>query len=187
MLEILEKNVLKSFNYGTSINVTYPRTVNIIFDNYPYLDVINNLMISIKNNLSSDMKNYTNVKGGMTKWDYFINNPLFDKFITYVITKYQSTHPKLFENFFDNNKIIEAWGNEIKKGDSLKYHNHTCHHGVLYLTKGCDLILPELNLKIKPEIGDYYIFPPHVLHGFPEAIEKQKRYSLIFNIEPKVY
>ena len=92
---------------------------------------------------------------------------------------------KNFPNVFKTPPAIDT--NEIKKGDSLKYHNHTCHHGVLYLTEGCDLILPELNLKIKPEIGDYYIFPPHVLHGFPESTEEQKRYSLIFNIEPKVY
>ncbi len=30
-----------------SINITYPRTVNIIFGNYPYIDVINNLIIDI--------------------------------------------------------------------------------------------------------------------------------------------
>ena len=39
-------------------------------------------------------------------------------------------------------------------------------HMVFILTKGCDLILPELNLKITPEPGDYYIFPPEIMHGF---------------------
>ena len=58
-------------------------------------------------------------------------------------------------------------------------------HGILYLTKGCDLILPELNLKITPESGDYYIFPAEILHGFDMSTEKENRYSLIFNIEEK--
>ena len=53
------------------------------------------------------------------------------------------------------------------------------------LTKGCDLILPELNLKITPEPGDYYIFPPEILHGFSEYEGEDNRYSLIFNFEGK--
>jgi hypothetical protein len=52
----------------------------------------------------------------------------------------------------------------------------------LYLTKGCDLILPELNIKITPKPGDYYFFPPSVLHGFNTYKEDTNRYSLIFNI-----
>jgi hypothetical protein len=55
--------------------------------------------------------------------------------------------------------------------------------GVLYLTKGCDLILPELNLKITPEPGDYYIFPPELSHGFDKYEGETNRYSLIFNVE----
>ena len=58
-------------------------------------------------------------------------------------------------------------------------------HGILYLTKGCDLILPDLNLKITPEPGDYYIFPPEILHGFDKYEGETNRYSLIFNIVPK--
>ena len=53
---------------------------------------------------------------------------------------------------------------------------------MLYLTKGCDLILPELNLKITPQPGDYYIFPPEILHGFENYDSNYNRYSLIFNI-----
>jgi quercetin dioxygenase-like cupin family protein len=81
--------------------------------------------------------------------------------------------------------VQSAWGNEIKKGDKLKYHTHPCIHGILYLTKGCDLIFPELNIKITPEPGDYYIFPPEVLHGFDTSTLENSRYSLIFNIVEK--
>ena len=131
------------------------------------------------------MKNYTHVKGGMTNWNYFVDKPNFVNFITYLINKYQTTHTDIFQHFLEKRTIENAWGNEIKKGDSLEYHIHHCVHGILYLTKGCDLILPELNLKITPEPGDYYIFAPEILHGFDAYEEDKNRYSLIFNIAPK--
>jgi len=182
MISILNKNNKLEENKN-SINITYPRTVNIIFGNYPYIDVINNLIIDIKNNLDPSMKNYTNVKGGMTNWNYFIDKPLFKNFIVYLINKHQTSHPSIFEYFLEKNTISNSWGNEIKKGDSLNFHTHSCIHGILYLTGGCDLILPELNIKITPQPGDYYIFPPEILHGFEEYKEEKNRYSLIFNIQ----
>jgi hypothetical protein len=91
MISILNKNNKLEENKN-SINITYPRTVNIIFGNYPYVDVINNLIIDIKNNLDPNMKNYTNVKGGMTDWNYFIDKPYFINFISYLINKHQVTN-----------------------------------------------------------------------------------------------
>jgi len=168
-----------------SISITYPRTINIIFGNYPYPDLIHNLMVMVKSNLDPKMKNYTNVKGGMTDWNYFLDKPDFINFITFLINKYQTTHGDVFRHFLQRRTVQSAWGNEIKKGDKLKYHTHPCIHGILYLTKGCDLIFPELNIKITPEPGDYYIFPPEVLHGFDTSTLENSRYSLIFNIVEK--
>ena len=184
MISVFDKNN-KLNEDRSSLDVTYPRKVNIIFGNYPYPDVVHNLIISIKNNLDPKMKNYTNVKGGMTDWDYFLDKPEFVNFITYLINKYQTSHPEIFRHFLERRDIVNAWGNEIKKGDSLNYHKHPCLHGILYLTKGCDLILPELNLKITPEPGDYYIFPELILHGFEKSEEEDNRYSLVFNFEGK--
>tara|TARA_R100001086_G_scaffold247503_1_gene181922 strand:- start:110 stop:715 length:606 start_codon:yes stop_codon:yes gene_type:complete len=184
MISLLDKNN-KLNEDRNSINVSYTRHVNIIFGNYPYPDVIHNLIMSIKSNLDPNMDNYTNVKGGMTNWNYFLDKPEFVNFISYLINKYQNTHPNIFKYFLERKTVENAWGNEIKKGDSLNYHNHSCIHGILYLTKGCDLILPELNLKISPEPGDYYIFPPEILHGFDVYKENYNRYSLIFNIIEK--
>ena len=184
MISILNKN--NKLDEGkNSLSITYPRTVNIIFGNYPYVDKIHNLIMEIKNNLNKEMKNYTNVKGGMTDWNYFLNKPIFNDFMVYLINKHQLTHSEIFEYFLEKKQISNAWGNEIKKGDSVKFHSHPCIHGILYLTKGCDLLLPELNIKITPEPGDYYIFPPEILHGFNEYEVDNNRYSLIFNIEEK--
>ena len=84
MISLLNKNNPLA-EEKNSISITYPRTVNIIFGHYPYIDVINNLIIDIKNNLNPSMKNYTNLKGGMTNWNYFIDKPLFKNFMFYLI------------------------------------------------------------------------------------------------------
>jgi hypothetical protein len=181
MISILNKNN-KLNQDSNSLNINYTRNVNIVFGNYPYPEIIHNFILSIKSNLDSKMKNYSNVQGGMTDWKYFVDKPDFINFVSFLINKHQASHPDLFQHFLEKRTIEDAWGNEIKKGDSLDYHMHSLFHGVLYLTKGCDLIFPELNLKITPEPGDYYIFPPEILHGFDPSEEDDNRYSLIFNI-----
>ena len=184
MISLLDKDN-KLNEDRNSINVSYTRHINIIFGNYPYPDAIHNFIMSIKSNLDSSMNNYTNVRGGMTSWNHFLNNSDFINFMTFLINKYQITHPDLFKHFLERKDVYNAWGNEIKPGDSLDYHTHSYVHGILYLTEGCDLILPELNLKISPKPGDYYIFPPEVLHGFNKYEGEKNRYSLVFNISEK--
>tara|TARA_R110002012_G_scaffold17527_1_gene66010 strand:- start:227 stop:829 length:603 start_codon:yes stop_codon:yes gene_type:complete len=181
MINFINKNN-KLNEVKTSLNITYPRTVNIICGHYPYPDIIHNFILDIKNNLNLEMTNHTNVKGGMTSWTHFLDKDSFKNFMIYLINTHQTTHSNIFKYFLEKNCVESAWGNEIKKGDSLNYHTHPCLHGALYLTKGCDLIFPELNLKITPEPGDYYIFPPEVLHGFDRYEGDNNRYSLIFNI-----
>jgi hypothetical protein len=184
MINFIDKNNKLNENKN-SLNITYPRTVNIIVGHYPYPEIIHNFIIDIKNNLSTEMKNYTNVKGGMTNWNYFQDKKNFNQFITFIINKHQISHPHLFKYFLEKYFVKEAWGNQIQKNDSIDYHTHVSWHGILYLTKGCDLLFPELNLKITPEPGDYYIFPPQILHGFNKCEEENSRYSLIFNLEEK--
>lgn len=184
MINFLNKNDKLNENKN-SLSITYPRTVNIIYGNYPYPDVIHNFILDIKNNLDPSMENYTNVKGGMTSWNHYVENNNFKDFFAYLINKHQTSYPQIFQYFLEKNIVADAWGNEIKKGDRLQYHSHPCWHGILYLTKGCNLIFPELNLQITPEPGNYYVFPPEILHGFDENNDDNKRYSLIFNIKQR--
>ena len=168
-----------------SISITYPRTVNIIVGHYPYPDILINLINQIKNNINPNLENYTHIKGNMTDWNYFLDKPEFKNFISYLINKHQTTHPFVFQYFLQKMTIENCWGSEIKKGDSLNYHMHHTLHGILYLSEGCDLILPELNISITPKPGDYYIFPPEILHGFEPYKDDLNRYSLVFNINEK--
>ena len=130
MIKLIDKN--NKLNQNTnSLNVTYPRTVNILYGHYPYPDKVHNIILEIKNNLDPNMDNYTNVKGGMTDWKHFIGNNLFEDFFTFLINKHQTSHPDLFAYFLERSVIIDAWGNEIKKGDSLEFHDHRQYHAIL--------------------------------------------------------
>ena len=154
MINFIDKNDKLNETKNT-LSVTYPRTVNILLGHYPYPDIVHNFILDIKNNLDPNKENYTNVQGGMTSWLHFLDDDNFKQFFTYLINKHQTTQPSLFKYFLERYEITNAWGNEIKPNDSLNYHTHPCWHGILYLTKGCDLLLPELNIKITPEPGDY--------------------------------
>jgi len=182
MIKLINKNN-KLNETKNSLNITYPRTINIIYGHYPYPNKVHNMILEIKNNLDPKMDNYTAVKGEMTNWKYFIDKDSFKDFFTFVINKHQSTHPNIFAYFLERSCVIDAWGNEVKKNDSIDFHDHRYYHAILYLTDGADLILPELNISITPRAGDYYIFPPMVLHGLDKHKDDFTRYSLICNFD----
>lgn len=69
MINILDKNKINE--HKNSLVITYPRKVEIIFGTYFLPELIHQFIMEIKNNLNSNMENYTNVKGGMTDWTYF--------------------------------------------------------------------------------------------------------------------
>ena len=170
---------------SSSIMVSYLRPVQISFGNYPYIEDLYNFITIIKNSLLDSEYCATNVLGGKTDWNLFNEHPLFIKFLTWFINKHQLTNPWL--SFFkDRRQITNAWGNELKKDHSVKIHEHPEHHGILYLTKGAPLIVPELELEIHPEPGDYYFFPPLIKHYVDKIIEEgPARYNVIFNIAEK--
>jgi len=180
MIKFLPQEMSDATN--SSIIVSYMRNVTIVCGNYPEKHELFNLITLIKNNTLESEYYATNVHGGKTAWDFFVNNPIFIKFITFLINKHQHHH-SFFRNFFEYKKIKDAWGNELKKGDSVNSHVHSVYHGILYLTKGAPLVLPELSLEVHPNPGDYYIFPPLLYHHVEKSENEGVRYNLVFNIE----
>ena len=160
---------------------TYPRTVNIIYGNYPYPERINDFILEIKKNVVHEMTDHTYVKGSMTHWNHFADKKIFTDYINFLINKHQSSHPEEFQYFYQSKTITAAWGTETKPGDYVEPHQHFAMHCILYLTEGCDLLLPELNITITPKPGDYYIFPPNIIHGFDTYIGEKNRYCMVFN------
>lgn len=170
-------------SHSQSLVITYPRTVDILYGYYPYLADIHNFILEIKEKISKEHSYKSNVKGGKTPWKAFVDHSFTSKFIQHCILKHQTTHPYLFENFLSKQFIKEAWGTEIKEGDYVTPHHHSTYNAILYLTDGNPLLLPELNLKIHPKPGDYYFFPPQILHGVEASTSKKNRYNLVLNIE----
>lgn len=180
MIEFLEKD--PRLTQTQNLVITYPRTVAITFGNYPYPEDLHNFMIEVKNNISEKESYATNVKGGKTDWSYFCNHKLTTKFINYCINQHQVSNPGLFQHFYEKKILSEAWGNQIKKGDWVREHVHLSYHGILYLTEGSPLVLPELNIKICPKPGDYYFFPPFINHYVDISENENDRYNVVFNI-----
>lgn len=179
------KNTDKLSSNSSSLFVSYLRPVQISCGHYPYPEDIFNFIPLVKNNLLESEYYATNVLGGKTSWTLFNEHPLFLKFMTWFINKHQVTNPWL-QYFTEKREVVNSWGNELKKGDSVKIHDHSEHHGILYLTKGAPLIVPDLDIEITPDAGDYYFFPPHILHYVNEITEDgPPRYSIIFNVSEK--
>jgi quercetin dioxygenase-like cupin family protein len=120
----------------------------------------------------------------MTEWTFFNDTPEFGRFLNYVVKKHQNINP-LFtkDKWYTNKPEIQAWGNELVKGEHVKMHTHNCYHIILYLTEGSPLLVPELKITIKPQVGSYYIFEPYILHGVPEVTDDSTRYNLVVNIK----
>ena len=181
MIEINE--IKKEDNLTHSTIVTYPRTVQISHGVYDNVVDMMNMITMISTNISEG-EELTNVYGGKTDWHFFNETPEFKRFIDYVVQKHQISNSFFNKQNWYNKKVkFEAWGNELKKNDHVLMHSHPCHHLILYLTEGSPLILPELNIKIIPKMGEYYFFPPSVLHGVDQIKEDdKKRYCLVANI-----
>jgi len=168
-------------NFSYSTIVTYPKTTQISHGVYDNVVDIMNMTTMIKNNIKN--RGETNVKGGMTDWDYFNDKVEFKRFLDYVVKKYQNINPIFTKDkWYANKAEIHAWGNELVKKEYVKMHTHNCYHIILYLTEGSPLIVPELKITIKPQVGSYYIFEPHILHGVPQVTDDSSRYNLVVNI-----
>jgi quercetin dioxygenase-like cupin family protein len=168
-------------NFAYSTIVTYPKTTQISHGVYDNVVDMMNMTTMIKTNIVE--RNITNVKGGKTDWTFFNDKPEFGRFLDYIVKKHQNINPIFTKNkWYTNKPEIQAWGNELVKGEYVKMHTHQCHHVILYLTEGSPLLVPELKITIKPQVGSYYIFEPYILHGVPEVTDDSIRYNLVANI-----
>jgi hypothetical protein len=142
------------------------------------LDFVDILKKEIKNSVGS-MDYKTNVKGKMTNFSKFTKNKIFNNLLEECI---EITHvlnlPKSI--------LTDAWGNILKKGDSVEVHSHyKCSiSGVLYLTEdGPGTYFPQFNKTIDEKIGKVLLFSGNLLHGVPIYNGNEDRYTIAFNFE----
>ena len=74
-------------------------------------------------------------------------------------------------------KLPDTFGQHIQNKQNKEYHG-----GKLELIHGTKQFLSESTFKIKPEIGDFYLFPHYMMHTvYPFKDTTQERRSISFN------
>jgi hypothetical protein len=129
---------------------------------------------------SNDNLSYkTNVKGEMTSFTYFNNDIKFLK-ILFPIFDFIDTDTNI-ERYF----LEESWGIKNNTGcyTSMHHHNNCYISGAIYLNSHDQLLeFPEINEKIKPEIGSFVIFTSFLKHGCKRNITNKTKYGISFNL-----
>ena len=81
-------------------------------------------------------------------------------------------------------KLPKDYGKTIQDTKKENYN------GKLQLTHGTKMFLSPINLTIKPEIGDFYLFPNYLMHCvYPFKNKNEERRSISFNawIDEDIY
>jgi hypothetical protein len=179
MISLTNNNKFITESRLSSMTFTVPKTYIFFYGNFYRKDIIHNLIISLKS-ATKEMSNKTYVRGEMTGWYSFKGNRDFSVFFSHVMNQAKiALFPKA--DLTKELKLEEAWGNILKKGDSVEPHVHHTHHGILYLTKGNPLIFPEIEMTFTPDVGDFILTPPQVLHGVDPITDDLERMCVVFN------
>jgi len=179
VIELTSNNNFIRESRLSTMSFTVPKTYTLFYGNYHRKDIIHNLIIYLKN-ADKEMSNKTYVRGEMTGWNCFKSNKNFSIFFSHIMNQAKII---LFPQADLNKELVvqDAWGNILKKGNHVEPHTHSTYHGILYLTKGNPLIFPELEMKFTPDVGDFIVSPPELLHGVDPVIDDLERMSLVFN------
>jgi hypothetical protein len=121
----------------------------------------------------------TNVKGEMTNFKYFNKDIEFLKILFQIF------------DFIDEDTSIkkyyleESWGikNNISCYTMEHAHDRFLFSGVIYLNKHTQLLeFPEINEKIKPDVGSFAIFTSFLKHKCKRNLTDKTKYGISFNI-----
>lgn len=131
----------------------------------------------IDNSLDNECSYSTNVKGGMTDWKLFNEDPKFHEIIL-ESQKILKVYKKI--------KILDSWGIKIENGGVTEVHNHepAWGSGIFYLTDSdTPLFFPDLEIDIEIKKGTFLIWSGILNHGTARVKDKTK-YAIAFNLEP---
>ena len=121
----------------------------------------------------------TNIKGLMTPFSFFNDDPKFQEILTKLIDYIDSIYN--FRNYF----LKECWGFELRPGERTIFHDHAFDlwSGVIYLNK-CDqpLEFPEINEELYPEKGSFALFNGFLNHGNKKNKDTVSKFGLSFNM-----
>lgn len=67
-------------------------------------------------------------------------------------------------------------------GDTVQDNKHTNSNGNLVFIHGSPALFSQAKFEVKPEVGDFYLFPAYLLHGvYPFSGSDEERRSISFN------
>jgi len=126
----------------------------------------------------SNKNDITNVNGGMTDWQYFMNDPEIGEIIVNILNEIeqQVALPKY--------KIHEVWGIEIGFAGSTKQHNHSpCVFSAIIYLNDVEQILyfPQIKKEVKTTRGKFVIFSGDLDHYTHRNLTHTKKYAIVFN------
>ena len=149
-------------------------------DSKYFIDKVN-VGIEEKDNMS----HITNVRGSMTRWNFFND----DKNFLNVLSK--------FINYVDDNldlaryRLQSSWGLKLQKFENTNFHGHmeSPWSGVLYLNDSDqNLIFPQIKQQVKPDEGVFSLFSGFLEHGCEKNMSNTPKYGIAFNmVETKPY
>ena len=157
--------------------------IPLFVEQYEFADNINSILKNIILNSNLDItKRSTNVKAGMTEYDFGKKHIEFKPLLKWIKSKLRKYTPLVYhmDERVKNNKytlmIEDCWGSVYNKGDFTQPHHHmftdiSIHWSWIYyidITDKCSpLVFTISNKKIQPDNGNLIIFPSYLVHHVP--------------------
>ena len=138
---------------------------------------VNYFIDKIKNNIDKDLSHKTNVKGKMTGWYCFRNDPNMKNLL--------GTANSLVSILkLPPIRLDECWGTWSSTSVETLEHKHTPADvsAILYLTEGGPgTFFPQFNINIEEKIGKIVFFHADTLHSVRKCKLKKDRFLISFN------
>ena len=117
---------------------------------------------------------WTNVKGKMTRYNFFNKDKILQDLIRKSIRSLPLNLPYL--------ALMEAWGIKISKDEFTQEHKHdVAFSGILYLNDTSTTIeFPEINKSVECKKGKFLFFSGMLLHK-TQALVNEVKYAIAFN------
>ena len=121
----------------------------------------------------------TAIKGKMTPYKYFLEDPIFVKLVNN------------FVDYLDENinltryQLGDAWGYKIGNQEHTTFHEHfpALWSGAIYLNDNEQILeFPEINKGVKPSVGKFVLFSSFLEHGCKKNMSNNLKYGLSFNM-----
>tara|TARA_R100001129_G_C5278007_1_gene236043 strand:- start:238 stop:792 length:555 start_codon:yes stop_codon:yes gene_type:complete len=122
----------------------------------------------------------TNVRGQMTDWRQFNDDPIFHEYLLMLAERFQASGA-LNERAFRGIDVKDSWGNVLKANETVVEHDHcggTIDYASVIYFDDSEIVVGGSTFCNRR--GHVITLPGHVLHSVGPS-EKEERITLAFN------